>query len=767
MIDPNTPETHDPGSSSRALIPRPSQLPRAYPNQYGNDLEDNDEIDLRAYWHIIVKRKWVVIGFFLIVLTGVAIATFIQTPIYRASALVQIEREAAKVVDFQDVSPVEKSGEKDFYTTQYELLKSRSLAKNVIEQLALSDAHLRQQEKKRGIAEWLGDLMSGADDEADQEAKVTSLAQQTDKNERLVGAFIKALTIEPVRNSRLVKVSFDSPDPVLAARVANAITQSYISMNLEKKYDASTYAKTFLEDRIAQIKVKLEEAERAQVAYARDHQIFNLDKEGGSTSGQNLAEFNGALSKAQQERIKAESMYTQLSAGSDLPQSLESSLIQQLKSTKAKLEGDYQEKLKTFKPGYPAMQELGAQIKEVNDQIAKEIQTVRKSIKTNFEAAKANEASLTAKLNESKKEILDLQSRSIQFNILKREADTNRQLYDGLLQRLKEVSVSGGVGTNNIFVVDKAEVPKNQHSPNVKLNLLIGILIGLIGGIALAIFFVFMDDSFQSTVDIEKHLGLPVIGVIPETDDLVSTGDIVRHTMNDARSGLAEALRSTRTALQFATPDGAPKILGITSSDMSEGKSTCSVGLAIHFAQCGSRVLIIDADMRRPTLHKTFDIPNSIGLSNLLSGGATFNEIIRTTDIAHFSFIPSGPTPPNPTELLNSHRFRDLLKTASEEYDLVIVDSPPILGLADALLIGNMVQHLLLVIEAGETSRKAVIGCVKRLMASHVRPLGCILNRFHPRHIGYGYDYHYAYYYYSEGHRKKSRKQDKKREEEA
>ena len=767
MIDPNTPETHDPGSSSRALIPRPSQLPRAYPNQYGNDLEDNDEIDLRAYWHIIVKRKWVVIGFFLIVLTGVAIATFIQTPIYRASALVQIEREAAKVVDFQDVSPVEKSGEKDFYTTQYELLKSRSLAKNVIEQLALSDAHLRQQEKKRGIAEWLGDLMSGADDEADQEAKVTSLAQQTDKNERLVGAFIKALTIEPVRNSRLVKVSFDSPDPVLAARVANAITQSYISMNLEKKYDASTYAKTFLEDRIAQIKVKLEEAERAQVAYARDHQIFNLDKEGGSTSGQNLAEFNGALSKAQQERIKAESMYTQLSAGSDLPQSLESSLIQQLKSTKAKLEGDYQEKLKTFKPGYPAMQELGAQIKEVNDQIAKEIQTVRKSIKTNFEAAKANEASLTAKLNESKKEILDLQSRSIQFNILKREADTNRQLYDGLLQRLKEVSVSGGVGTNNIFVVDKAEVPKNQHSPNVKLNLLIGILIGLIGGIALAIFFVFMDDSFQSTVDIEKHLGLPVIGVIPETDDLVSTGDIVRHTMNDARSGLAEALRSTRTALQFATPDGAPKILGITSSDMSEGKSTCSVGLAIHFAQCGSRVLIIDADMRRPTLHKTFDTPNSIGLSNLLSGGATFNEIIRTADIAHFSFIPSGPTPPNPTELLNGQRFRDLLKTASEEYDLVIVDSPPILGLADALLIGNMVQHLLLVIEAGETSRKAVIGCVKRLMASHVRPLGCILNRFHPRHIGYGYDYHYAYYYYSEGHRKKSRKQDKKREEEA
>jgi len=757
-----------PEPKSQALIERPQPSMHRPPHGYDSyDPEDEDEIDLRAYWQIIVKKRLLVLGSFLVVFIGVVIATFIQTPIYRATVLLQIEREAAKVVEYQDVSPIEKSGEKDFYTTQYELIKSRSLAKKVIEQLRLADDQIQNREKKTNLIDWFTTFLSSSDLQSEDAPINLSEAEKNTNNAKIEGAFIKALTVEPVRNSRLVKVSFDSPDPLLATRIANAIGESYISMNLEKKYNASTYAKTFLEDRIAQVKVKLEEAERAQVEYAKANQIFNLDKDGGSTSGQNLQEFNSALSKAEQERIKAESMYIQLkeSGSSELPQSLESGLLQQLKATKAKLETDYQEKLKTFKPGYPAMQELHAQIKEINEQIQKEISSVRKSIKTNYEAAKANEASLAGKLKESKREMLDLQSRSIQYNILKRETDTNRQLYEGLLQRLKEVSVSGGVGTNNIFIVDKAEVPKRQYSPDIKLNLLIGVLLGIVSGIGLAIFFVFMDDTFQSTNDVEKYLGLSVIGVVPDTEGLNATEDLLAHTIADARSGLSEALRSIRTALQFTTSEGVPKLLGVTSSEMGEGKSTISAGLAIHFAQLGLKVLIIDADLRRPTLHKTFSPPNAKGLSHLLAGGATLTDILHLSHVNNLSYIIAGATPPNPTELLNNYRFTELLRVVSEHYDIVIIDSPPILGLADALVIGSTVKNMVLVIEAGETARKAAVGCVKRLLTANIRPLGCILNRFHPRHIGYGYDYHYAYYYGSDDAGKKKRKSKRNKEE--
>jgi len=705
--------------------------------------EDHDIIDLREYWRIIVKRKWVVIGFFLIVLITVITATMLMTPIYRATSVLQIEREAAKVVEFKDASQTEVAGDRDFYQTQYELLKSRSLAERVVEKMGYALERIYADES-------ISAVMS-AKDGGDEKMSITDqqAAQQkadSEKKRRLVGAVMESLTVEPVRNSRLVKVSFDSPDPVLAASVANAVADNFIAVNLERRFDANAYAKTFLEQRIKQVKSKLEEAERSQVEFARDKQIFSTDKDGSTTNGQNLQEFNIALSKAQQERIKAESAYRQIQASKNgqLPQGLENELIRELKQNKAKLEADYQNNLKQFKPGYPKMQELAAQIAEVTAQVEREKDTARQSITATYEAAKVQEGLLKDMLATSKSEMLDLQSRSIQYNIIKREADTNRQLYDGLLQRLKEVSVAGGVGTNNISVVDQAQVPTSMFKPVMKLNLAIAIILGLVGGVGLALFFEYLDDTFKQASEVERLLGVPVMGLIPDSKELREKVNTVQLMIEDSRSALAEAYRSVRTALQFATAHGAPKLMGVTSTNMGEGKSTSALSIAIQFAQSGQRVLLIDADLRNPSLHRTLGADNAQGLTNCLTGNMQPSEITLNTVVANLFAIPTGPLPPNPAELLSGKKMQDLLELAVTKFDHVIIDSPPILGLADALVIANLVEGMLIVVESGKTRRAAAQASIKRLLSVRAKPLGCLLTKMTSHTHGYGYEYYYG-----------------------
>lgn len=724
----------------------------------GYDPMEEDTIDLREYWNVIMRRRWSVLATLAAVVIVVLFVSLIQTPIYRATTLLQIERETGKVLEFEDASQTEKSGDKDFYLTQYELLKSNSLAQRVVDELNLNPK--KDQQENQGLVDWVIALFNSTDGKEEAALNDADLKEVSREKIAKIRAFQAALTVEPVRNSRLVKVSFDHPDPILAARIANAVAQNFISMNLEKKFEANAYAKKFLEERIQQVKQKLEEAEKAQVAYAREHKIFNIGSEGGTTSSQNLEGFNEAAAKAEQDRIKAEALYRQMNASrpGELPLELENSLIQQLKASKAKLEADYQDKLKTFKPGYPAMQEMAGQIQELTQQISKEIASVRVSVKNSYEAAKAHEDLMREKLNSSKSEVLDLQSRSIQFNILKREADTNRTLYEGLLQRLKEVSVAGGVGANNMIVVDKAEIPNSKFKPNVSLNLLIALFIGLFGGVGLAFFLEHLDDTFKSGDEIERTLGLPLLGIIPEGEQIDSHVDTLKQLLEDPRSPVAEAFRSARTALQFSTAEGTPKVLGLTSSTMSEGKSTAALCLAINYTQCGYSVLLIDADLRKPSMHKAFGIDNKVGLTNLLTGMETMTNVVKKTSIDNLYFIPTGFLPPNPAELLQGTRMRQLIEVAREKFDLVIFDGPPILGLADALVLGNAVDRFVLVIKAGTTQRTAVKTALKRLKMARIKPLGTILNKLGKKHVGYGYDYHYSYYAYGEKQDKKSKK---------
>ncbi|KFN45092.1 GumC family protein [Arenimonas oryziterrae] len=704
-----------------------------------------DEIDLLSYWRILVKRKWTVLGAMGIVLVSTLVATLLMTPIYRASATLQIDRDTIQVVQVEGMGAVEGgAGDRDFYQTQYELLKSRALAERVATQLGLTAPGAL--EKLTPPSPWrrLTGIFSSNDEPSQGEADEASATRRR----QAISAFAEGLSIEPVRNSRLVRVHFDSPSPAFSTKAANAVVEAFIASNLERRFESSSYAKTYLEDRLQELKLKLEDSERKLVAFAQKEQIVGAGGDQATLTEQNLGSINAALSKAKEDRIRAEARWNQAQAasGTSLPADvLGSSIIHTLQESRGKAMADYQDKLRTYKPEYPLMLSLKSQIDEIDKQIRQEVANIKSSIRAEYDAASKQEAMLQTQLTGLKSEVLDLQNRSIQYNIFKREVDTNRQLYDGLLQRYKEIGVAGGVSTNNLSIVDRADIGR-KYKPSLTRNLGLGLLVGLMLGVLLALLFEYLDDTVKAPDDIEKLLGLSVLGVIPMLKD----GLTPARALDDPRSAFAEAYRSVRTALQFSTNEGVPRCLLVTSATPSEGKSTTALTLAKNFAQLGKRVLLIDADLRNPSLHRALGAENSHGLSNLLAGASKVTQTIVTSpEIPNLSFITSGPLPPNPAELLMGSKLMSLLTVAAQKYDQIIVDGPPIMGLADAPILANVCTGTILVVEAGETRISIARNALKRLLAARAHVIGALLTKYHASHAGYGYGYgDYAYYSY-------------------
>lgn len=697
----------------------------------------DDEIDLLEYWQILRERYRIVAGVAAAVFFLALVFTLLATPVYRATSTLQIERETMKIVDVEGLTPTESPMDRDFYQTQYELLKSRSLALRVVQDLKLVQ-HPQY-----------ADLMEAVDERLAEEAEADKRPARTGQQEReraLVEPVLEALTIEPVRNSRLVRVNFDSPEPALAARVANAYAQAFIASNLERRFDASSYARKYLEERLAQIKARLEDSEKAVVDFATTSQIVSVGDDKPSLSAQNLSELNIALAEAQDKRIDAEAAWRQASVGDGLglPQVVASTLIQKLRESRAMLAAEYQQKLGTYGADYPAMRELAGRIAETDRQIAAEVGNIRDAIRLEYEAARERETLLEQRLGGLKSDVLDLQGRSIRYNILRREAETNRQLYEGLLQRYKEIGVVGNIGANNISVIDRAEVPERRHSPRLSLNLAVGLLLGGFAGVLAAFLLHHLDRTIASPKALAAASQLPVLGTIPKLAEGISPASAAV----DLRSGFAESYRSVRTALQFATSNGLPRSLFVTSAGAGEGKSTTAMELARNIAQLGKRVVLVDIDLRKPAIHRLARLGNAGGLSNVLAGSASAMQVVQPGGEPNLSVITSGPLPPNPPELLAGERLPQLLQTLQENFDVIVIDGPPVLGLADAPLVAHHAEATLLVAAADSTRRDALHGATQRLLAAHGHIVGTLLTRFDLARKGEAYG---GYEYYSYG----------------
>ncbi|TVR56603.1 MAG: polysaccharide biosynthesis tyrosine autokinase [Candidatus Competibacteraceae bacterium] len=738
----------DPSEPRRDLIGHPARAPApvTLPDPRATEPEpEDDEINLRELWSVIVKRRGTILLFALIAVIAASTATYLTTPIYRASLTLQIDREDIKIVKIEEVTPVD-SGQ-DYYQTHYALLKSRSLAQRVATQLGLADrpppppsllARIRS-----GLTGWLP--------KASQAAPPAGPPAETARLDGAVSRLLGNLTVEPVRNSRLVTLHYTSPDPREAATLLNTLASSYINLNLERRFEASAYARDFLQERLQQVKARLEDSEREIVAFARAQGIITIG-ENQNIVNQRLAATSTALSAAEQRRTIAEAAYRQMrdTPGQGLNQVLDSRIVENLKIAKARLEAEYRENQLRHTAAHPDIAPLRDQIAEIDRQINREVALIRAAITADYEIAQAEETLLRANLEQLQREVLEQQDRSIQLNILRREVDTNRELYNGLLQRFKEVGVAAGIGTNNISVVDAARVPNSPFKPSLRRNVLLALLLGLLGGIGLAFLLEHLDDTFKQPDDVEKRLNLPVLGLIPLIPH--KRGDarpiaLVGH--DDPRSVFAESYRSLRTALEFSTSSGVPRVLTVTSATSGEGKSTTALSLAIQFAQAGKKVLLIDADLRKPSLHRALELDNHVGLTNLLAGEQERPvNIAQPTHIPNLFVIPAGPLPPNPAELLSGSKMLGLLVLAAEKFDQVLLDSPPIMGLADALILGNLCDGTLLTVAMGDTPRGHVQGACKRLRGARVHLVGTILNKLEARAGAYGY-YH-GYYYHAD-----------------
>jgi capsular exopolysaccharide synthesis family protein len=752
-----------PTVSNEIALRQSHQLSTALARQEEEQQAD-DSLTLTDIGRILLKHKWTLLLVIVAACCAAAVRTFLSTPIYRSTVILQIESATPRVVRFEKDPEQERGGNDDVsMRTQQELLRSRSLAERVIDDLRLDQSTASGQAslplaqatelgsaKGPGAAadtgsDYLGRLIAGY-------KKMTRPSTRNVEvlgREAVIRSFLNSLTVEPVRASRLVKLHVDNTDPQLAARIANTTVQAFIAMGMERRLESSSYAKTFLEDQIKQMKGKLEDSERKLNTYAQANQILTLDEK-TSAINQTYTDYASALAKAEQERIRAEATVAEVQRNPELAHAVvESKTIQAYKERRAKLQIEYQENLRIYKADFPKMVQLKAQLDEVDSQIKDEVRAVGASLKALYDASMRQEGMIRDKLSETRKQVLTTQDHSIDLNLLRREVDTNRQLYDSLLQRFKELGISGNIIANNVSVVDAAEPSLFPFKPDLLKNLLVGLGLGALLGAAIVIALELMDDSIKYPDEVERVLGLPLMGVVPKVARRrgASSKSVAMEVHEDPRSTIAEAYRSVRTALQFSTPDGAPKRLVVTSTTRNEGKSTTSLSLAINFAQMGQRVLLIDGDMRNPTIHRLLDLPNDFGLSNLLSSDNRGDKMITPTAVPNLSVLTAGPIPPNPVDLLTGPKLMLLLNiTAALGIDYVIVDAPPMLGLADAVVLGNQMQNVLFVVQGSSTRKTHIKTALRRLRQAGLVPRGVVLTQalHHAMQQDYGSYYGYG-----------------------
>jgi len=698
------------------------------------DLADGQA--LRDYWKVVHSHRWLLVVTAAVGLIAAGGYNYVVTPTYRAVATLQIDREqpgAGQVGDRDVREPLEQP---DYLETQYKVLKSRTLSRQVITSLQMSERReLAYALTSEDLAAYTGDV-----------------------HPVVVEKFQKLLTVRPSKGTRLVDVSYESIDPELAAQVVNTLSEAFIEHNLQARWNATQKASVWLEEQLEELAAKLQDSESALREYAFDHSILFVEERKDVTT-EKLAQLEQELTRAQSARVEKQSLAMlaedALRRGGGLPGSLTSEAFGELTAQLADLERERARLLVTFAPGYPSVVRVQREIDSIQAAVARERDRVLSGIREEFQVSESREKLLAASVREQRGAVNRISDDFIEYDILKRDAETNRQLYEGLLQRLKEAGIAAGLRASNIAVLDPAEVPNRPYSPRKLINFVFGALGGLVLGVVLAFGREHLDVNVRTPEEVEKLTGLGLLALIPRTpgkrDDqkvLIRPGDdpenpgIVRWQPEPA---LSEAYRTLRSSVLLGLDDSMKRIL-LTSSQPQEGKTTLSLNLACSLAQLGRSVLVIDADMRRPDCDRQLGIDADHGLSEYLRGEIELDEVIHPTAVPGLSLLPSGRSTSTASDLLYSPRLAAMLAEVGERYDHVVVDSPPSLALSDARTMARLVEGVILVV-SDKTERGSLTRTKQSFDDAGVSFLGFVMNRVNLNYLDYGHYRNYGYYY--------------------
>lgn len=739
------------------------------PNRYYGSYRDaqapyegdmGDEIDLRNLLWILYRRRWTAATVLVLVVLATAVVTFTATPIYEARAQLLIAPEAPNVVSFQEV--IEQNiATSEYYQTQHNLLRSRSLARRTMDALnlwehpdfgggdATAPTGLRAM-IDAGLG-WFSGLLSGSSGSEPGKPEPGESAAQSAQ----IDGFLGRLTVTPVRNSRIVELRFSSPHPDVAADVVNALIKQYVEQNLEFQFVSTKEASDWLSTQLDDQRKKLESSEQALQQYLEGGDALSLD-DGQNIVVQRLTELNAAVTKARTERIGKEALYQQLvrlesdrAALDTFPAILSNTFIQGLKSELSDLQRQQAQMAERLGEKHPDMIKVATAIEATRAKLQTEISKVVESVRNEFLSAQSQERSLAGELERQKADALALNRKAIDYNVLKREAEGDKQIYDSLMQRAKEMGVSRDLKASNIRLVDQAEVPRAPVRPNKRTNLLLGLLGGLVAGIGFAFGLEFIDQRIKNPEEVKRGLGLPFLGMVPDMSS--RDGRLARNFTAGMVHGYTEAFRSIRTNLVMSSTEEGSRAIVVTSSQPGEGKSAVASSLAIAMAEAGHTVLLIDADMRKPNQHRVFQLNREPGLSRMLTGGIDASEAMQKTHVDGLWMLPAGPTPPNPSELLGSERFKRFLATVREHFEWIVIDTPPVLAVTDAAVVAHHATGAIFVVGCEQVNKAVARQALEELASARAQVLGAVLNRVsvqkHPRYYAHYYRGKYAGYY--------------------
>jgi succinoglycan biosynthesis transport protein ExoP len=714
---------------------------------------EEQEIHIRDYLRILYKRKNTVIAFFYIVVTVVVTKTLLATPIYQATTRALIEKSEPQNLSL--VNSYYMPWDPEFYETQVQIVKSVAIAEKVVEMLSLVekyDSYMSKDEPDFSLVAFLKGLLPGQgdeDDEDDVRGDVPGFEEEA-PSLALARMISGGLAVTPVKDSKILTISYMSSNPELAALIVNTVTKAYMEELLEMKMSSSRYSIRWMSEKAEEERAKLERSERDLQAYMKANDIITLENR-ITVIPQKLSELSVGLTKAETRRKELEDLYSMVEGASgdltraeSIPVVQNDPTLQTLKSEILRAEQSISELSKKYGEKHPAMKAARSDLQVLRKKREQEIVRAVQSVKNEYELALSNERSLRQRLSSTKASALNLNEKFIQYEVLKRAVDSNQQFYNALMTKTKEQSITEQIQSITIWILEEAAVPDYPIKPRKYRNILLGIIVGLFGGVGMAFFVEYLDNSIKTPGEVEAKTGLPVLGVVPRLKEKDKKVEEV--VLKEPRTHLGESYKALRTAVLLSSAEKPPKSILITSMVSGEGKTSTAVNLAVATAMSNYSTLLVDGDLRKPNIHKIFGMKNLKGLSTYLAG-VSDADIIMESPVPNLSIITPGPVPPNPSELLGSDRLGEIMETLKKKFDIIIFDSAPILTVADSLVLSRNIETSIVVARAGKTTYDMVRRGVRSLKDIRANVLGLVINAYDEKSSG-SYYYRYRDYYY-------------------